>query len=516
VNLGKKVNPKLKIAVVVLIATLISQLSLAENDNHSYLLLKDVIVVSAHQGEEPKPVPEPTDILIQNSTILAIGKDLKQPIDGAVEVIEAADQFLIPGLIDGHTHLNEVPGMTFDHEQQFPEVSRQARYQIPRSYLYHGFTTLVDLNSEPDTIDAWNKQKLRPEAFFCGASPVFDGYPMSFMPKPLRYQIMPYFLFDESRANSFPEGFDPVRHTPQAVVKRIKQDGGICVKTHFEKGFGGRGDLPVPELDLIQQLSKQAEQLNMPVLLHANSELSQGFGVKSGVSAFAHGMWTWNDHSATSLSASTSTNIVEIIDTTIENNIALQPTIQVLYGEQDIHDPNYLNDPRLKNVLPESLIEWYATEAGQWWKTRMLNIPIVAQILKEDRWQELNEPPIKRVSAVLHYFASNGGRLLFGSDTPSDPTFANPPGLNGRLEMDRWSAAGVSLQQLFAALTINNARFYGMEDRLGSVEVGKYANLLLLRENPLEKISAYDSIETVILKGKVIERSSLSADAKVH
>ena len=43
------------------------------------------------------------------------------------------------------------------------------------------------------------------------------------------------------------------------------------------------------------------------------------------------------------------------------------------------------------------------------------------------------------------------------------------------------------------------------------VEVGKRAELLLLRENPLEDIAAYDSIEYVIVGGKAIERSSLSA-----
>ena len=30
-------------------------------------------------------------------------------------------------------------------------------------------------------------------------------------------------------------------------------------------------------------------------------------------------------------------------------------------------------------------------------------------------------------------FASSGGRLLFGSDTPSGPVYANPPGYNGYL-----------------------------------------------------------------------------------
>ena len=141
----------------------------------------------------------------------------------------------------------------------------------------------------------------------------------------------------------------------------------------------------------------------------------------------------------------------------------------------------------------------------------MLEIPIVSQLVEEGRWEQLDVPPITRVSAVLRYFVDNGGTLLFGSDTPSDPTFANPPGLNGRIEMDRWIEAGVSPSQLFRAATLGNAEFFGLADEIGTVEVGKRADLLLLLENPLESVAAYDTIQRVILGGKVIERSSLSA-----
>jgi hypothetical protein len=42
--------------------------------------------------------------------------------------------------------------------------------------------------------------------------------------------------------------------------------------------------------------------------------------------------------------------------------------------------------------------------------------------------------------------------------------------------------------------------------------VGKRANLLLLRENPMQTIEAYDEIVKVILGGKVLNRSELGAD----
>ena len=44
-------------------------------------------------------------------------------------------------------------------------------------------------------------------------------------------------------------------------------------------------------------------------------------------------------------------------------------------------------------------------------------------------------------ASATRYLVSHGGRLVFGSDTPSGPTYGNPPGLNGFLELERLAAA---------------------------------------------------------------------------
>ena len=54
--------------------------------------------------------------------------------------------------------------------------------------------------------------------------------------------------------------------------------------------------------------------------------------------------------------------------TTIDRGISLQPTVQVLYGEQDIHNPEYLDDPRLAYVLPTNVLARYRTNDGQRWR----------------------------------------------------------------------------------------------------------------------------------------------------
>jgi imidazolonepropionase-like amidohydrolase len=61
------------------------------------------------------------------------------------------------------------------------------------------------------------------------------------------------------------------------------------------------------------------------------------------------------------------------------------------------------------------------------------------------------------------------------------------------------------------AATLDNANALGLSHELGSIEVGKSADLLLLKDNPLENVSAYDSIETIFLKGEPIAREALRA-----
>jgi imidazolonepropionase-like amidohydrolase len=117
---------------------------------------------------------------------------------------------------------------------------------------------------------------------------------------------------------------------------------------------------------------------------------------------------------------------------------------------------------------------------------------------------------MERVSAATGYLAQRDARLLFGTDTPSTPTYTNPPGLNGRLEMNNWIAAGASEAKLFRALTIDNARALRLDKQIGTVQPGKTASLLLLRTNPLDSVEAYDTIDIVFLHGRPILRAELS------
>ena len=100
---------------------------------------------------------------------------------------------------------------------------------------------------------------------------------------------------------------------------------------------------------------------------------------------------------------------------------------------------------------------------------------------------------------------------MFGTDTPSSPTYGNPPGYNGYLEMQEMANAGIPLNKILAMATIENAKAFHLQKRYGTVEVGKKANLLILNKNPLQDITAYNDIEQVIINGQSLNRKDLSA-----
>ncbi len=476
------------------------------------LVIENVTVVSAERSEPMRNVT----VSIRDGRIVSISHPSSaQAARGAPdrEIIDGRRLYLGPGLIDSHVHTDQVHGMTLQHEAAHPDIARAARTQNPRSYLYFGFTTLIDLISVPETIDRWNRQPEHPDIYFCGATPIVDGYPMVWTPKPDRYRQFPYLIVQQGEQATAPEGIDPVAHTPDAVVARMKRDGAACVKTFYERGESG--EWPVPRLDTIRALVNAAHKAHLPVLIHATSTEAQEFALDAGVDIIAHGLWSWTGEPG---SSELTPRVTKVLNRIVKTKVAWQPTMQVSYGFRDMFDPDYLADPRLTRVLPAALIAWYRTPEGQWFHDAIAR-SLPQETLEgsaADQWQRVRgfyKETLARTANVTHYLAEHQARLLFGTDTPSSPLYTNPPGLNGWREINRLVEAGLTPRQVFRAATLANAGALGLESEIGTVQVGKRANLLLLREDPTRTIQAYDQIVKVILDGRVLDRSALAANS---
>jgi imidazolonepropionase-like amidohydrolase len=187
----------------------------------------------------------------------------------------------------------------------------------------------------------------------------------------------------------------------------------------------------------------------------------------------------------------------------------VQPTLQTVAGERVMLDARLLDDPRLAMSLPPGVIAFLRSPEGV--KARTALLEEYRKVSPPPGFEPLLNAAIERTRATFKIMLQDHVSLIFGSDTPGVDGFGNPPGLNGRIELQNWADAGAPLALILRAATLDNAIALGLARELGSIEVGKRADLLLLMENPLANASAYDSIETIFLNGELIARESLVA-----
>jgi hypothetical protein len=467
------------------------------------IVIEDVTLISP---ERPAPLPHAA-VVIRDGRIAEIGTGL---VAGPHATrIDGRGRFLIPGLIDSHVHAGSLAPLDDDSAAAHPELLQAFRSQLPRSFLAFGFTTLVDLNLSPDTPSWFNAAPLHPTLYHCGTGVrVIGGYPGQRIPKDAATANRLNIVYQAEQAKDWPANLDPHDYTPARAVDRVVEAGGICVKTFVETGFGGVFHWPVPSAETLAALRAETQRRGLVFIVHANAVESWRAALGAHADVIAHGLWHWpGDRAGTTPPA----DAREVIQAAARAGTWDQPTLQVVYGEGTVFDSSLLDDPRLSEALPHSLIAYLKGSEAQAARremadeyrqafTKIFGHPV-------DSATAMAIGP-ERATATLRLMLAENVKLLFGTDTPAGDGIGNPPGLNGRLELGNWAEAGVPLARILRAATLDNAVAFGLSDR-GTVEVGKRADLLLLKADPLKTATAYDAIETIFLNGNPISRGSL-------
>ena len=71
------------------------------------------------------------------------------------------------------------------------------------------------------------------------------------------------------------------------------------------------------------------------------------------------------------------------------------------------------------------------------------------------------------------------------------------------VELNNFKSAGYNNLEVLVAATKTNAEILGMDDRLGTIEIGKLADLIIVNGNPDKNIADIANVETVIINGKI-------------
>ncbi|MAB50097.1 MAG: hypothetical protein CMC05_15860 [Flavobacteriaceae bacterium] len=439
-------------------------------------------------------------IVIENDNIVYIG-DNKPSLKGTFKKVEANGKYIIPGLIDSHVHITGVDALSDKEQIENKEIVEKFREQLPKSYLYFGYTTLIDLGTaNPSRLSEFKNITIKPDLYYVGGGAVIgNGYGLSNW-----NDDIPNFIYQESEAYPIPKKYKKENHSPEAVVKRIAESGAIAVKTYYEPGFDPTtAPFPTPSESLMLELKTEAHKNNLILVVHGNSLEAHKFLAKTKVDIVAHGLWNWGNYRLDS-TENIPQEIQETLDVEIQNNTGYMPTLQVINGLKELTNSEFLNNKELEHVLPKELIEYYKTNADEMYANVFGDAP-----------QNIISRNFNRISnqgkVTLKYIHDNKGKVLFGTDTPSSPTYGNPPGYNGYLEMLEMQKTGIPLDKILAYATIENAKAFKLDGLYGTVEKGKKANLLILNKNPLEDITAYNNISSIIIRGRLIHRDLLSA-----
>ena len=137
-------------------------------------------------------------------------------------------------------------------------------------------------------------------------------------------------------------------------------------------------------------------------------------------------------------------------------------------------------------------------------------LPMVADAARQgpdiqftDAHRERMGRSVERMRRFLKTFHDAGGVLITGSDE------ALAPGLVIHEEMRLLVETGLTPAEALAAATTNAATALGVSDSLGTIEVGKLADLVVLEGNPLEEITNTQLISRVVKGGVLYDPASL-------
>jgi imidazolonepropionase-like amidohydrolase len=241
--------------------------------------------------------------------------------------------------------------------------------------------------------------------------------------------------------------------------------------------------------DLFQAAAERARERGMPVAGHVPGEVDPRDAARAGMRTMEHMRAELGGY-CTRATQPVCDSIVPVLR---EHGVWQTPTLLPRWFRAHGHSVN-LADPRLA-ALPPVVRDYWLAEHAQKLSDR-----------SADDWRRLRREHDEE-RWLAGYLQRSGLALLAGSD--AGVPFAHPgSGLHEELAM--LVDAGLTPMQALQAATRNAARALAA-DSLGTLEVGKVADVVLLAANPLDDIRNTRRVVAVVIGGRVLDRAALDA-----
>lgn len=410
-------------------------------------------------------------VIVRDGKIAEIGDAAKVKVPKDAVTVDAKGKYLIPGLVDMHTHL-------LSDDDAYPDSIAPDELRV---MVANGVTTVRFMIGTPELLKLRSQSAsgeiVAPTIYV--ASPHLTGREQgnNFVVKTL----------DEARdavRKSKAAGYDFIKVTtfvPGLIYEAAVDEAakiGIRVVGHADSRFVG--------VERAWKAKQQIEHLDgyMELLLKADAPM------KGSVSD----LYIYNVDNWKSFDYMDESKIPEIARKTVASNPFFDPTQHFMknsFGRLRTED-EMRAQPDFKFYPAKVQAQWF----DFYKRNRFIN---TVPLEKRARWVELREKLIKAI-------VDAGGKMLAGSDTPE---FLWLYGFGLHHELKSLKEAGVSNYTVLAAGTRNAHEFFGTLDKIGTVQKGKQADLVLLNANPLEDISATKNRAGVMLKGKWYTQAEL-------
>lgn len=409
-----------------------------------------------------KPMREGISIGIKDGKIVALDSVLSG--DGTKH-INGTGKFLIPGLFDCHTH-------TADYNRDFPR------------FMHYGVTSIFITGGSLCTDEYYAEMHKQGE--------------QDSIPAPRIFHTSQHFSMEgrhPSKTYASPNWRDGesifyLKDTIQIeeLVERVSKNPIVGIKLTIEDGPAPPFVARIPQ-EFVNKTVQEAAKYNLEVFAHVSDNTELEMAINAGVQNLVH---------------YTGVNI----DPSNERHLELLQKFKK-------QDPSWVTTLMIdKSFLYPLHPEWFKNEAmlpeyqqvakeittGQVARANIyVNVLMSEYGLSDNSLSSFIVPQAKDIQ----YLYNKGFNMVLGTDTGNDFNF---PGYSLHEEMQLMEMGGISKLDIITMGTLNAAKMLGVANQLGSIEVDKVADIIILDENPLESISNTLSINTILKNGVVQKR----------
>jgi len=407
------------------------------------------------------PAREHQTVLINGGKIVASGPSASTSVPSDATKIDGAGQTLTPGLVGTHNHLYYVSGGPLF-------IMREMPYSFPKLYLASGVTTMRTAGSVEPLADLEVKSQID-RGVTVGpsiqpTSPYLTGQNDTYV------QMLPLKDADDARKTvtfwadhgmtSFKIYTDITRAELAAVIETAHARG-LKVMGHLcSIGFKEAAEMGIDELEHGLPVDSEFVKDKQPDVCPDDAR---------------------SDDSLAKLSVE-GPELTALVDTLVKHHVILSSTLAV-FESFVANRPSIAKFRRAFDLLdPQTKIDVLYTRS----RIGVAPGPEAQKSLEKE-------------FAFERAFVKAGGLLTMGPD----PTGygAVVAGFGDQRCMELLVDAGFTPLEAISIATKNGAAALGMSDRIGTIAVGKDADLILVKGAPDKKIDDMENVETVFKKG---------------